>query len=293
MNVTNRFKSVKIRSTCEAAALAAGCRGHGARAKSMCPLVLLLLLPLVTCDSPLNNTADEEFDETAEGLTTTLTVVPQKVPADGHSTATITVTVRNSAGKPLQNYPVQLTVSGSHNTLTPTSGKTNASGVFSATLASTEAETKTITAVVPGANPVRATVTFIPPPCTGTLLLPNAPLAGPTGSVPQSVTTGDFNRDGKTDLAVANAGSDNVSVLLGNGDGTFHAAVNYDAGTSPSSVTTGDFNGDGKTDLAVANAASNTVSVLLGNGDGTFQAAVNYNVGSDPASVTTGDVNGS
>ena len=65
---------------------------------------------------------------------------------------------------------------------------------------------------------------------------------------------GDFNGDGKPDLAVANSGSNNVSVLLGNGDGTFQAAVNYAAGNAPNSVAVGDFNGDGKADLAVANS---------------------------------------
>ena len=91
-----------------------------------------------------------------------------------------------------------------------------------------------------------------------------------------SVAVGDFNGDGKADLAVANYRSSNVSVLLGNGNGTFQAAVNYGAGTYPHSVAVGDFNGDGKPDLAVANYGSNNVSVLLGNGNGTFQTAVNY-----------------
>ena len=99
------------------------------------------------------------------------------------------------------------------------------------------------------------------------------------GHYPMSVAVGDFNGDGKADLAVANCDSNNVSVLLGNGNGTFQAAVNYAAGTYPSSVAVGDFNGDGKADLAVANCASNNVSVLLGNGNGTFQAAVNYGAG--------------
>src|ERR1022692_2836071 len=66
------------------------------------------------------------------------------------------------------------------------------------------------------------------------------------GSYPRSVAVGGFNGDGKPDLAVANYNSDAVSVLLGNGDGTFQAAVNYGAGSSPESVTVGDFNGDGK-----------------------------------------------
>ena len=94
----------------------------------------------------------------------------------------------------------------------------------------------------------------------------------------------DFNGDGKPDLAVANHNvSNDVSVLLGNGDGTFQTAQNFAAGLTPSSVAVGDLNGDGKPDLAVANNSrdSGTVSVLLGNGDGTFQAAQNFAVGAD------------
>ena len=84
------------------------------------------------------------------------------------------------------------------------------------------------------------------------------------GSGPWSVAVGDFNGDGKPDLAVANEESNNLSVLLGNGDGTFQAGVNYVAGMGPNSVAVGDFNGDGKLDLAVANAYGGGVSVLLG-----------------------------
>ena len=63
-----------------------------------------------------------------------------------------------------------------------------------------------------------------------------------------------------------------VSVLLGNGDGTFQNQVTYAVGSGPDGIVAGDFNGDGRTDLAVANRNSNDVSVLLGNGDGTFTA---------------------
>jgi dienelactone hydrolase len=106
---------------------------------------------------------------------------------------------------------------------------------------------------------------------------------------PSSVTVGDFNRDGNLDLAVANPGG--LSVLLGNGDGTFKPFVSYAAGSTPFWVAAGDFNRDGKLDLVVANEGSNNISVLLGKGDGTFEAAVNYATGSKPASVAVGDFN--
>jgi len=104
-------------------------------------------------------------------------------------------------------------------------------------------------------------------------------------------TTGDFNHDGKLDLA--NTGSNNVSVFLGNGDGTFQPAANYAVGSNPTAVAAGDLNHDGKLDLVVANNQSYNVSILLGNGDGTFQPAVNYGIPSCcPTMVALGDFNG-
>ena len=64
---------------------------------------------------------------------------------------------------------------------------------------------------------------------------------------------GDFTGDGRTDLAVANGNADTVSVLLGNGDGTFQPQVTYAVGIEPDAIVAGDFTGDGRTDLAVAN----------------------------------------
>ena len=85
-----------------------------------------------------------------------------------------------------------------------------------------------------------------------------------------SLALGDVNGDGVLDLAVANGdfGSSNVSVLLGNGDGSFQAEQRFVAGAGPSSVALGDVNGDGVLDLAGTNGNSGDVSVLLGNGDG-------------------------
>ncbi len=89
------------------------------------------------------------------------------------------------------------------------------------------------------------------------------------GRKPRFVAVGDFNGDGLQDLAVANESSSDVSVLLGNGDGTFQAPRNFAVGDSPISIAVGDFNGDGVWDLAVAGSFG--VGVLLGNGVGLFR----------------------
>src|SRR5262249_49900732 len=90
------------------------------------------------------------------------------------------------------------------------------------------------------------------------------------GASPVSVAVGDFNGDGKQDLAVANYNDNTVSILLNTGTGSFAAATNFSVGSFPRSVAIGDFNGDGKQDLAVANESSNNVSILLGTGTGSF-----------------------
>lgn len=115
------------------------------------------------------------------------------------------------------------------------------------------------------------------------------------GIDPEFVTTADLNGDGKLDLVIANSGfypsyPGNVSILLGNGDGSFQSPKTYTADFTPVSIAVADFNGDGKLDLAVANNYSDDVSILLGNGDGTFLPAINYNSGSGSA-IAAGDFN--
>ena len=120
--------------------------------------------------------------------------------------------------------------------------------------------------------------------------------SGPTtnssaGLVDIGMVSDDFNGDGHLDLAVANTFDSTVSVLLGNGDGTFRPEVSFAAGGNPISLAAGDFNGDGRADLAVVNGQA-AVSVLMSNGDGTFQAPLEFAAGSQPASLVTGDFNG-
>ena len=106
-----------------------------------------------------------------------------------------------------------------------------------------------------------------------------------------AIAIGDLNGDGQPDLAVANLGDYNVSVLSGNGDGSFQNAVNFGTSCQPYSVAIGDFNGDSDLDLAVANRSSDSVSILLGNGNGSFQSPDNFAAGEDPQAVAIGDLN--
>jgi hypothetical protein len=114
-----------------------------------------------------------------------------------------------------------------------------------------------------------------------------------TGISPISVAVGDFNGDGIPDLVTADSGSNSVTILMGNGDGSFRPATQspVPSGRNPEFVTVGDFNSDNNTDIAVANYSDGTVSILLGNGDGTFTPATNspVAVGRNPLSIAVGD----
>jgi FG-GAP-like repeat/FG-GAP repeat len=112
------------------------------------------------------------------------------------------------------------------------------------------------------------------------------------GASPVAQAVGDFNGDGRADLVVANQGSNSVSVLIGNEDGTFAAKTDYAVGVTPIAVAVGDFNGDGKLDIATVNFASKTVSLLLGNGDGTFRPQAQIVLATTPVSLAVGDFNG-
>jgi hypothetical protein len=117
------------------------------------------------------------------------------------------------------------------------------------------------------------------------------------GNFPQAVKIGDFNGDGLQDLAVANAKDNTISILLGNGDGTFTAASGSPiaVGSFPFFVAIADFDGNGTADIAASNQNDNTVSILLGNGDGTFTQASGSpipNFKYNPGPIIPADFNG-
>jgi hypothetical protein len=147
------------------------------------------------------------------------------------------------------------------------------------------------------ANSADNTVTVLLGNGDGTFTFKSAP---GVGDAPYWVAVGDFNGDGIPDLVVANCGNcsyfsyitDTVTVLLGNGDGTFTTKSSPTVGMAPEYVAVGDFNGDGILDLVSSDTGSNTLTVLLGNGDGTFTTKSTVGVGEQPKAVVVADFNG-
>jgi hypothetical protein len=104
-----------------------------------------------------------------------------------------------------------------------------------------------------------------------------------------SITSADFNADGKADLAVTEAGSKVLTVLLGKGNGSFETGAHYSVGSIPSFIVTSDVNNDNIPDLVTANPSGNSISVSLGNGDGSFKPSLDYTAGSYPVALAVGD----
>lgn len=120
---------------------------------------------------------------------------------------------------------------------------------------------------------------------------PNSPFG--VGNLPQSVAVGDFNNDGKADLAVANTGDGTLTILLGDGTGNFTATMESPISVGgPVLVAVADFNNDGKPDLAVANTSSGALTILLGDATGNFTASGGpIQVGGGLVSVVVADFN--
>ncbi len=112
------------------------------------------------------------------------------------------------------------------------------------------------------------------------------------GAHPEGLAVGDFNEDGWLDIATSNSGSDDISLVLGNGNGTFRSVYSFGVGKNPMFLATADLNRDGIMDLVVAEAGDDRVSVLLGQGKGVFDQPVPYRSGQGPTALSLGDVDG-
>src|SRR5665213_3376614 len=123
---------------------------------------------------------------------------------------------------------------------------------------------------------------------------PNQTAPVTVGAAPSSIATGEFDTVNNTnaDLVVTNSTDNTVSVVLGNGDGTFGTQNVFTTGNGPAGVATADFNADAKADLAVTNQTDSTVSILLGNGDGTFQTQSTVATGSSPVGIVAANFSG-
>src|SRR5207247_5622731 len=131
-----------------------------------------------------------------------------------------------------------------------------------------------------------------------TLLNFGPPIVTPSGgNAPGVAALGDFNCDGRLDIAIPNALSGCVNILLGNGDGSFRQGPVIGLTQYVYVAATADFNNDGKLDLAIgpvsdSSSGSPALAVLLGNGDGTFQLPIDYSVVTGLHALAVGDLNG-
>jgi hypothetical protein len=110
------------------------------------------------------------------------------------------------------------------------------------------------------------------------------------GESPNGIVTGDFNSDGKLDVAFV--AKEEITIWLGNGDGSFSLGTPIVTTYYPTGVIAGDFNEDGNLDLIVGNGNARTVSLFLGNGDGTFQPEIVLSSGIATGGMAVGDFNG-
>jgi subtilisin-like proprotein convertase family protein len=145
---------------------------------------------------------------------------------------------------------------------------------------------------ISGGWSIDITTTPLVLPSLGCALPSFATTAYPANISPTNLAVGDFNNDNKQDVVVTNQISNDISILLGTGTGSFlPQTLVASGGSGPYGIAAGNFNADSNLDFVVTNSGANTVSLFLGNGNGTFSTPNNFTVGASPLSVAVGDFN--
>ena len=253
--------------------------------------------------------------------TTGLVTVPNNVPG---GTYTVTIRATDNCGATtdspftltvvaptLGTYPATTMTLNAQATVTPDAAPTNTTSVtvkassgFNGTLYANPATgvVKIVNANPAGAHTVTVTAfgasgsstkTFTLTVQSGTACATPPLFSSGTsfsGGVGYYTAVGDFNNDGKQDLAITNYNTASVSILLGDGAGGFTSGATVSVSNFPLWAAVGDFNGDGNQDLAVA--SSSVVAIRLGDGAGNFSLTANVSTGISCYSVALGDFNG-
>ncbi len=251
----------------------------------------LVLVGFAGADSPL------EVGLSGQGVVSTTNPLPEIAQplsptsvAPGHGSFTLKVKGTGFLTGSVINWngtPLTTTTNG--NTLSATVGASMVKSLGTAMI--------TVTNSGPGggtSNPVPFTIT--PPSAAVSIGVDTVP----TEVNPAGIVSADFNGDNNVDLAVANQGSNTVSISLGNGNGTFTPSQTITTGNQPGPMVAADVNGDGKIDLVVADVPDSQFLVFLGNGDGTFSPAPTIDCtllqdcghAVDPVAILAADLNG-
>ncbi|MDQ2769052.1 MAG: FG-GAP-like repeat-containing protein [Bacteroidota bacterium] len=229
---------------------------------------------------PLNVTAlNPARNARAAAVGTTVAVTFDQVP-----TAASAATIRVFSGQYKGLRTATTAVAGNTATLTPTGGSFRAGELVNVTIPATVQNS----AGAPTNKQVYQFTTATGGAGRGTFAGGSDPTMG---TQPYGEAVGDLNGDGFLDLAIANNGSNNVSISLNSGTGTFGAPTSVGVGNNPDGVVLGDIDNDGDLDMLVANTNSTFISVRLNSGTGTFTNGTDVS-GPQGFNLTLGDLNG-
>ena len=224
-----------------------------------------------------------------------LSVSADAQPANGQSPVTLAVYLRDAWGNGIPNVPLELSHFGNPAQLFFASGLTGPAGMFTTTLTSAYAGTHLISAQSGNVRLVGA-AHFVPnaPSCAGNFILggPPATQVGPGDPLAAAVAA-DLDGDGHLDLITTNGKNATLSVLLGQGNGTFRDLESYAVGQTPRGVAVADFNDDGALDVVTANYTDKTISVLINQGNGVLGVAISSSTGAaeGPSNVAVANFN--